>query len=142
MNDFELHPRLNADCFAAGDWPLCRLLMMNDSQYPWFILVPRRDGLREIHELSDADQLQFLRESVMLGRALMKAFKGEKLNVAALGNMVPQLHVHHIVRYSSDAAWPGPVWGKLPAQPYTQDAALKRLDELLPQLPLALQPVA
>lgn len=142
MSGFELHTQLAADCQPLAEAPLCRLLLMNDAQYPWCILVPRRPALREIYELDDADQAQLLAESVTLGRAMMQAFSGDKLNVAALGNMVPQLHVHHIVRYSGDPAWPGPVWGKLPAQPYTQDAALARLDELLPQLPLALKPVA
>ncbi|TDU26675.1 diadenosine tetraphosphate (Ap4A) HIT family hydrolase [Panacagrimonas perspica] len=117
--DFELHPRLAADTFVLGQWPLCTLLLMNDAQYPWCILVPRRAGLREIHDLPDADQQQLLRESSALGRALMQAFGGFKLNVAALGNVVAQLHVHHIVRFDGDPAWPAPVWGKHPARPYT-----------------------
>lgn len=119
--DFELNPRLAADSIAIGDWPLCRLLLMNDSQYPWAILVPRRAGLREAYELEAADQLQLLAESNHLGREMMRRFSGEKLNVAALGNMVPQLHLHHIVRHSADPAWPAPVWGKHP--PVTYDAA-------------------
>ena len=114
---FELHPRLAADCFVLGDFPLCRLLLMNDAQYPWFILVPRREGAREIYLLEERDQQQLLRESSQLSRAAMDAFKGEKLNVAALGNVVPQLHLHHIVRYASDPAWPGPVFGRHPPQP-------------------------
>ena len=113
-----LHERLGADTIALGDFPLCRLLLMNDAQYPWFILVPRREGAREIYRLAEADQQQLLQESSQLARAIMDAFAGEKLNVAALGNLVPQLHVHHVVRYARDPAWPRPVWGLHPARPY------------------------
>lgn len=132
---FALHPRLAADCFVAGDLPLCRLLLMNDAQYPWFILVPRRDNIREIYQLAEADQQALLRESVSLSRALMEVFKGEKLNVAALGNVVPQLHLHHIVRYQSDAAWPAPVFGKLPPKPYADGERAERLASLVSRLP-------
>jgi diadenosine tetraphosphate (Ap4A) HIT family hydrolase len=118
MTAFVLHPQLAADTTAVTDLPLCRLLLSNDANYPWFILVPRREGIREIHELDDADQQQLLRESMALSRALMAEFKGDKLNIAALGNVVPQLHVHHIVRYRNDPAWPAPVWGKVPAASY------------------------
>jgi len=138
---FTLHPRLNADCFLAGDWPLSRLLLMNDSHYPWFILVPRRDEIREIHELDAADQTQLFRESMILSRALVQAFRGDKLNIAALGNVVPQLHLHHIVRYTHDAAWPAPVWGRHPAKPYSEDEALAQIERLLPRLELPLMPV-
>jgi len=116
--DFALHPRLAADTFVLGDFPLCRLLLMNDAQYPWCILVPRREGAREIYLLDERDQQQLLRESAQLSRAMMDAFSGHKLNVAALGNVVPQLHVHHIVRFPGDPAWPGPVWGRHPPRPY------------------------
>lgn len=132
---FELHPRLAADCHVVGDLPLSRLLLMNDAQYPWFILVPRRAGAREIYLLDEADQLQLLRESSTLSQALMQAFKGDKLNLAALGNMVPQLHLHHIVRYASDPAWPAPVWGRQPPQPYAETARSERLQQLLSVLP-------
>lgn len=133
---FALHRQLAADCHVLGDAPLCRLLLMNDARYPWCILVPRRDEVREIYQLGAADRLQLLEESTTLGRALMQAFAGHKLNVAALGNVVPQLHLHHVVRFRDDAAWPAPVWGRLPALPY-DDAALvaclARLREALPQ---------
>ncbi len=115
----DLHPQLAADCIELGRFPLCHLLLMNDSQYPWFILVPDRDDIREIYQLDDADRAQLLRESCLLGEFLMRHFAGDKLNLAALGNQVPQLHLHHIVRYRSDPAWPGPVWGKLPPVAYT-----------------------
>ena len=132
---FELHPRLAADAFVLGDFPLCRLLLMNDAQYPWFILVPRRENAREIYLLEEADQQQLLRESSQLARALMEAYRGEKLNVAALGNVVPQLHLHHIVRFAADPAWPGPVFGRHPAQPYGEAAKAERLGALRPRLP-------
>ncbi|MGQ0701287.1 MAG: HIT domain-containing protein [Panacagrimonas sp.] len=132
--EFELHPRLAADTFVLSDLPLSRLLLMNDAQYPWCILVPRIPGAREIHELADVDQQQLLRESSMLGRALMAAFGGLKLNVAALGNMVPQLHVHHIVRFESDPAWPAPVWGRHPARPYDEAGRRAFIEHLRPHL--------
>lgn len=119
---FELHSQLAQDTFTIGDFPLCRLLLCNDSNYPWFILVPRRAQIREIFELDESDQRQLLKESSQLSLVLVKIFQADKLNVAALGNMVPQLHVHHIVRYQDDLAWPKPVWGLFPAQAYTERA--------------------
>jgi len=94
---------------------------MNDSQYPWFILVPREAGLKEIIDLCEAQQVTLLRESAKLSKLLQQVFNPDKLNVAALGNMVPQLHIHHIARFKTDAAWPAPVWGKLPAVPYSDE---------------------
>ena len=116
---FELHADLRRDCFAAGKFPLCYLLVMNDANFPWFILVPARPDVREIYQLSDADQQQLLRESSYLAQQLAVEFNAGKMNIAALGNITPQLHVHHIVRYHSDPAWPKPVWGQRPATPYT-----------------------
>ncbi len=118
---FTLHPRLESDCRTMGDFPLSRLLLMNDTRYPWFILVPRRDDTSEIYQLDGEEQLQLQRESVLLGRHMMEGFGGDKLNVAALGNLVPQLHLHHIVRYRDDEAWPGPVWGKGVSVSYTKE---------------------
>lgn len=115
---FELHPQLAQDNITVGDFPLCRLLLCNDSNYPWFILVPRRAEIREIFELEESDQRQLLKESSQLSQVLVKIFRADKLNVAALGNMVPQLHLHHIVRYQDDQAWPKPVWGLFPVQAY------------------------
>jgi diadenosine tetraphosphate (Ap4A) HIT family hydrolase len=115
---FQLHPQLAKDCLELGSLSLCRLLLMNDAHYPWFILVPERDGIRELHELGDVDRARLWDESALLSRALVKGFAPHKLNVAALGNQVPQLHVHHIARYTHDAAWPNPVWGKVSAKPY------------------------
>lgn len=126
-SDFSLHPQLAADTAVIGDWPLCRVLLMNDASYPWIILVPRRQDAREIFQLSTADQIQLLKESSMLAEELAKAYSADKLNIAALGNMVPQLHVHHVVRFKTDAAWPKPVWGFQPAVQYSDDELEMRL---------------
>lgn len=104
-----------------GDFPLSRLLLLNDARFPWFILVPRREGISEIYQLDEAEQQQLLRESSQLGRFLMESFNGDKLNIGALGNIVPQLHLHHIVRYEGDEAWPGPVWGGGTPLPFIDD---------------------
>ncbi len=120
-----IHSQLSADCVSLGRFPLCHLLLMNDLNYPWFILVPDRDNIREVYQLDVADRAQLLDESCQLSKFVMTAFKGDKLNVAALGNQVPQLHLHHIVRYMSDPAWPSPVWGKIPALPYTDHALIE-----------------
>lgn len=127
---FHLHPQLAQDGFELGSFPLCRLLLMNDSNYPWFILVPQRAGVQEIYQLAGADQQQLLRESSHLARVLAEAFSADKMNIAALGNVVPQLHVHHIVRYRSDAAWPAPVWGRVPPEPYTAAGVALVLERL------------
>ena len=127
---FVLHPQLAADCLLVGDLPLSRLLMMNESRYPWFILVPQREGVREMHHLAEADQTQLWTESLWLGATIEALFKPDKLNVAALGNMVPQLHIHHIARFSVDAAWPAPVWGKFVPEPYAAAVSGERLQLL------------
>ncbi len=130
---FELHPTLRADTYLIGHFKLSVALLMNNRLLPWVILVPRRVGMREAYELSASDQHQLMLESATLGEALMREFKGDKLNTAAIGNMVPQLHVHHIVRFQHDPVWPQPVWGVLPPKPYTQITSrqmLKRLREL------------
>lgn len=123
---FELHERLAADTHSLGELPLSRLLMSRDGRYPWFLLVPRIAGLRELHELSDADRRRLSDESAALSRALLKVFGGDKLNLAAIGNLVPQLHLHHVVRFTTDAAWPAPVWGHLPPQALADEEAQRR----------------
>jgi diadenosine tetraphosphate (Ap4A) HIT family hydrolase len=107
---FVLDSRLEQDTLLLGDFPLCRLLLMNDSSYPWFILVPRREEVSELFQLDSADQ-----------QSLKDTFGADKMNVATLGNVVSQLHMHVIARRRGDAAWPAPVWGHQPAQPYTDD---------------------
>lgn len=130
MDKFVTDARLEADSLLLASWPLCDVRMMNDVQYPWFILIPRVPSVRELYELSESERRQFDRESCYLGRSIMKVFAGEKLNVAALGNVVSQLHIHHIVRFASDAAWPAPVWGKHPVQPMSQEQQESRMKAL------------
>lgn len=134
MAAFKLHPQLEKDTIELGSFSLCLLHLMNDARYPWFVLVPQRDEITEIYQLEEQDQQQLLRESSLLGAALVQGFEADKLNIAALGNAVPQLHVHHIVRYRNDPVWPAPVWGRLPATPYTDDALIMVVETLKLQL--------
>ena len=131
---FQLHPQLAQDTWLVTDLPLCRVLLMNETRYPWVILVPRRQDIREIHELTAMERQPLWQESDQLSRALMKLFKPDKLNIAALGNQVPQLHIHHIARFQTDAAWPAPVWGKFPPQAYTATEAAAQIQHLLAAL--------
>ena len=117
----QLHPQLQKDCYLLGHFELCSLLLLDDSNYPWFILVPMREQVTEIHQLADNDQQQLLKESMNFSRCLEEVFQPDKLNIAALGNVVPQLHIHHIARYKNDACWPAPVWGAVKAIPYDED---------------------
>jgi len=130
MAAFQLHPRLEQDCFVVGDLALCQLLLMNDSQYPWFILAPRRAELTEIYQLSIDDRQLLLAESCLLAENLQTIYQADKLNIATIGNLVPQLHIHHVVRYRTDKAWPAPVWGKAPALPYAQHVADMHMSRL------------
>lgn len=127
---FALHPQLAKDCFVVTDLELCRLLLMNDKNYPWCILVPMREGKKDLYELTESEQQQFIIESSHLSRVMMGLFKGKKMNVAALGNMVPQLHVHHIVRFEGDPCWPRPVWGQVPAVFYSEKEAQTLMDRI------------
>ena len=127
---FELHERLAADCTTLDDWPLCRVLLMHDASYPWLILVPRRPGLSDFHDVAADDMPQFVDEIGGASRALKSSFKPDKINVAALGNMVPQLHLHVIARFTDDPAWPGPVWGAHPPRPYESGALQERAANL------------
>jgi len=132
---FALDQRLQQDTLVIGDFPLCRLLLSNDSNYPWFILIPRINGISEVFHLDVADQQKLWEETTGLAQLLNDGLGADKMNIGALGNVVSQLHVHVIVRKRDDVAWPAPVWGKHPARPYTQEqvAALRaRLRELLP----------
>ncbi|MET0052308.1 MAG: HIT family protein [Candidatus Thiodiazotropha sp.] len=132
---FQLHPQLSQDCAYLGRFTLCHVLWMRDANYPWAILVPDREEVREIHELSAEDQAQLIRESSCLSRVLAARFEAHKMNLGALGNLVPQLHIHHVVRYRSDPAWPAPVWGRVPPQAYDSQV----LAETLAGLQQALQ---
>ena len=113
-----LHPRLEQDTEAVGDLPLSRLLVNNDANYPWLLLVPRRPGAREIIDLDDKDRAQLMIEIAHTSRALKDVSACHKLNVAAIGNVVPQLHIHIVARERDDPAWPKPVWGTVPARAY------------------------
>ena len=127
VDTFQLHGQLAKDTVEVARWTLSRVLLVNDSTYPWLILVPERPGLRDFHHLAPADLPVMTGEIVRASKALESAFKPDKLNVAALGNQVPQLHVHVIARFRGDPAWPGPVWGVHPAKPYDDDALAERL---------------
>jgi diadenosine tetraphosphate (Ap4A) HIT family hydrolase len=113
-----LHPTLARDTVEVARLPLCRLLLMNDRRFPWLILVPEREDAREIHELPPADRAALVEEIARVGEAMERLFQPDKLNVGALGNIVPQLHVHVVARFAADPAWPGPVWGFGAAVPY------------------------
>jgi diadenosine tetraphosphate (Ap4A) HIT family hydrolase len=132
--DFKLDDRLQRDCLDLGRIELCRVLLMNDSRFPWFILVPERVGVSEIHDLDANDRALLMSESCALGEALSRAFSAHKLNVAALGNMVPQLHLHHVVRYRGDPAWPRPVWCEGSAVAYPADLAKRTVERLRSEL--------
>lgn len=127
---FELHERLAADTSVVTDWPLCRVLLMNDRTYPWLVLVPRRSAVSEIHELDEADRAALIEEIAKASGLLHNHTKAAKMNVGALGNVVPQLHVHVVARFHDDPAWPKPIWGVVPVQPYGAAELAQLLDEL------------
>ena len=124
---FELDPQLEADTFPVGITSLNRILLMNDSRFPWLILVPERPDITEPFELTDEDQRTLMQESMIVGKSLKALFNAHKLNIAALGNQVSQLHIHHIARFRTDAAWPRPVWGVGAAEPYEAEALRERV---------------
>lgn len=129
-NGFDLDARLAADSVVLGDWPLCRVLLMRNSLFPWLILVPRRVGAVEIHRLTPADQVLLTRETSAAARVLEKLFQPDKINTGALGNVVPQLHMHVIARRRDDPAWPGPVWGRGLCAAYGGDELAALTDRL------------
>ena len=134
MSVVSLHPQLAADSEPVVELALCDVRLITDATYPWLILVPQREGGREIHGLDDVDQQQLMQEISFVSHLFEKLTGADKMNVAALGNMVPQLHVHIIARFVSDAAWPAPVWGATEKTPYSDDA----LESLIPKLKAAL----
>jgi len=129
---FELDARLNNDTLTLGSFGVSRLLLMKDKRYPWCILVPQMVGITEAYQLSEAQQLALAKESSLLGQTLMELYQGDSLNVAALGNVVSQLHVHHVVRFHDDATWPSPVWGVGSAEAY-QESALNEIAQTIVQ---------
>lgn len=127
---FELHPRLAQDAVIVGEFELSLLLLSKDANYPWCILVPKREDIYEIYHLNEDEQLQLMRESCRLSEVMTSIFDADKMNVAALGNVVRQLHIHHIARFTDDIAWPQPIWGKVPAKDYSSDAFSARIKRL------------
>ena len=130
MSEFQLHPTLAADTIKVTDLGLCSVLLMNDARYPWLILVPRRLALRDLIDLSDQDGELVNREIRQCSQVLQAVTSPYKLNVAALGNMVEQLHIHIIARNKDDSAWPGPVWGVGTSEPYSDSAANETLSAI------------
>jgi diadenosine tetraphosphate (Ap4A) HIT family hydrolase len=124
---FALHPQLDRDTTLLGDLPLSRVLVINDANYPWLLLVPRRADIMELIDLNEVERAQLMNEISLVARALKEVTECDKLNVAALGNAVPQLHVHVIARRKTDKAWPKPVWGAVP--PVSHDS--KELDRFM-----------
>ncbi len=125
---FKLHPQLEKDCVFVKKLTLCQLLLMNDKQYPWFILVPEIADITEIYQLNAEQRGLLIEESSFLAEHLVNIFQADKINIAAIGNLVPQLHIHHVVRYTNDKAWPAPIWGKYPAEAYSQAFLTERLN--------------
>ncbi len=128
---FPIDERLVADTHVIGELPLSQLLLMDDARFPWLILVPRIAGARELIDLDEADRRTLLDEITQIGRVLEILLRPDKLNIAALGNVVPQLHVHLIARYTTDVAWPKPVWGHAGGRaPYSADERDARIAQL------------
>jgi len=127
---FTLDARLQNDTLTLGQFGLSRLLLSKDKRYPWCILVPQVDNIQEAYQLSEDQQAQLQQESSALGQTLMALFEGDSLNVAALGNVVSQLHVHHVVRYKNDPTWPGPIWGVGDAVTYSDQELLTMADKI------------
>ncbi len=130
VTTFSLDPRLAADTLPVGRFALSRLLLMNDATYPWLILVPERPGASELFDLAAADLAVLAAETSLVARMLKRLAGADKVNVAALGNVVAQLHIHVIARSAADPAWPAPVWGRAPARPYPAGEAAGMLDRL------------
>ena len=137
---FQLDPRLEADTLLLGAFPLSLVLLSKDANYPWCILVPQREGMREIYQLDETDRQQLLHESCLLAETLSDLFGADKINVATIGNMVPQLHMHHVARFEMDAAWPGLVWGAVAAVTYSPQLLTKTAERIVTALaPLGLR---
>lgn len=118
---FQLHPQLAKDTTIIGHFPLCLVLLHRDNVAPWIILVPKRSEMKELHHLPMQEQQQFLIESQAISQALEAIFRPDKINLGALGNLVPQLHIHHIARHIDDMAWPGPIWGNTKGEFRTEE---------------------
>jgi diadenosine tetraphosphate (Ap4A) HIT family hydrolase len=128
MSAFVLHSQLKKDSELVTRLLLCSVRLINDANYPWLILVPQVANIIDVIDLSDTQQQTLWQESALVSRALKHLFIPDKLNVASLGNMVPQLHLHHIVRYQHDVTWPRPIWGQVPPKAYTHQQLAKQID--------------
>lgn len=129
--EFILHPQLSADTIFITDLKVCKVLLMNNSNFPWLILVPMQENIVEIYDLSDADYTQAMLEIRKVAKAFAEITGADKMNVATLGNVVPQLHIHIIARFKNDAAFPKPVWSvDLPASPYSDIKAQQVIEEI------------
>ncbi len=131
---FALHPQLKQDSLILGTFRLSRLLLSRDANYPWCILVPERELVTEIHHLDVEDRQQLMHESCLLAETMVDLFAPDKMNVAVLGNIVPQLHIHHVARYEHDLAWPGPVWGAHSAKAYADEELQNRAQTIVAAL--------
>jgi len=127
---FKLNQTLESDTVLIGHFPLSLVLLHKDSNYPWCILVPQRANVTEIYQLDVTDQRQLLEESCQLSETMVGLYAPDKMNIAALGNMVPQLHMHHVARFKDDGAWPNPVWGAQPPQAYSEESLAARVSKL------------
>lgn len=134
MSEFVLHSKLEADTFEIADLEVSQLLLMNDARFPWLILVPQVSDMRDLHNLPKDHYQVVTREIAHVSQILQTLTQAHKMNVGALGNMVPQLHIHIIARQTDDAAWPAPVWGVGEAQPYRQDAAARFIQQIANKL--------
>ncbi len=135
MSDsFTLHPQLAADTVELARWPLSLVLLMDDARFPWLILVPQRPGLRDLHDVGTADHGTMMAEIARAGALMKSAFRADKINTAALGNQVPQLHIHVIARFTGDAAWPKPIWSVGQRQPMSEAERMQRIAALKPEL--------
>lgn len=130
MKPFNLHQKLLNDTFEITRLKLSLALLMNDSSFPWVILVPMREGVTELHDLQSADRAVLMEEMAAASKAIEKLYRPDKINIGALGNIVPQLHIHVVGRNKKDRAWPGPVWGSGAPVPYSKDALKAALESL------------
>lgn len=131
---FALHPQLEQNTSKLGEFPLCTILLNKDRSVPWIILVPKVKGIKELHQLPMEQQQQFLIESQIISKMLEVLFLPDKLNLGALGNMVPQLHIHHIARFISDIAWPGPIWGNTTGQHREESEQNQLINKIIVEL--------
>jgi len=127
---YKLHPKLAQDTFSIGEYELSEVRLMNDTRYPWVILVPKRLNVDEIYQLDEQEQQRLIYESSFTAQQMMQLFSAEKMNVAAIGNVVEQLHLHHVARFTTDVTWPLPVWGIGEALAYSDVAAKAMLSQL------------